>query len=363
VNLVVTPAQLSVTANDFTRVYGQSNPLLTASYSGFVNGEGASVLNGSPSLSTTATAASSVAGSPYLIVAADGTLSATNYIFLFNNGQLTITPASSANALSSSINPVPTGSNVTFTATLTAVSPGSGTPTGTVQFFADSAPLGSPVTLVGGLAGISTSSLPPGLHSISNQYTGDGNFFASTASLTPEENINPAPVAANVVLQRNQNCGVKMPVATLLTNDSDPENEDLTFISAGPTSTNGGTVVVTNNWIFYTPQSGFTNADAFSYVVEDSGGVQATGLVSITVSIDLSQSQNIVGIEALGNNSSLISFQGIAGRTYTIQYGESLQTSVWQTLGTSTADATGAFAFTDTPGSGSPARFYRSTYP
>jgi hypothetical protein len=363
VTLVVTPVQLSITANSFTRVYGQSIPTLTASYIGFVDGQGVSVLTGSPSLSTSATATSSVADSPYAIVAANGTLSATNYTFIFNNGQLAITPASTANAISSSANPAPTGSNVIFTTTLTAIAPGNGTPTGAVQFFADGSPLGSPVTLAGGVASISTSSLSQGLHAISNQYAGDGNFFGSTASLSPEESINPPPVATNVVLQRNQNCGVKMLISTLLANDSDPDNEVVTFISAGPSSTNGGSVVVSNDWIYYTPLSGFTNSDAFSYVIEDSAGVQATGLVSITVPVDLSQSQNIVAIEALGNNASLISFQGIAGRTYTIQYTESLQTPVWQTLGTSTAGATGAFAFTDTPASGSPARFYRSTYP
>jgi hypothetical protein len=149
----------------------------------------------------------------------------------------------------------------------------------------------------------------------------------------------------------------------VLTNDSDPNNEVLTFISASPTSTNGGTVAVSGNWVFYTPPQGFTNSDTFSYVIQDSGGLQATGLVSITVPVELGQSQNIVGIENLGNGALLISCQGIAGRTYTIQYTENLETLVWQTLGTSTADATGAFEFTDTPPSGSPARFYRSTYP
>ncbi len=364
VTQIVTQAPLSVTADNATRVYGQSNPAFTASYSGFVNGDGLGVLSGSPGLTTAATATSTVADSPYSIVAAIGTLSAANYAFSFNNGQLTITPASTANALSSSANPSLAGSNVTFTATLTPVSPGSGTPTGTVQFLADSAPLGSPVALVGGAAGISTASLSLGTHAITAQYSGDGNFFASTGSLSPNQSvISSSPVAGTVVLQRDQNCGLKVRVANVLTNDSDPNNEVLTFISASPTSTNGGTVAVSGNWIFYTPPQGFTNSDTFSYVIQDSGGLQATGLVSITVPVNLSQSQNIVGVENLGNGSLLISFQGIAGRTYTIQYTENLETLVWQTLGTSTADATGAFEFTDTPPNGSPTRFYRSTYP
>ncbi|HXR09016.1 MAG TPA: Ig-like domain repeat protein, partial [Candidatus Acidoferrum sp.] len=276
---------------------------------------------------------------------------------------LTITPASVSNAVSSSANPALTGSNVTFTATLTAVSPGSGTPTGTVQFYADSSPLGSAVALVGGVAGISTSSLLPGAHVISAQYPGDGNFFGRTASLSPGETINSLPVATNIVLQRYQDSGAKISVAALLADNTGPNSGVLTLISADPTSTNGGTVAISSNWIFYTPLPGFTNSDAFSYVIADSEGVQAAGTVSITVPVDLGQSQNIVAVADLGNGAALIQFQAIPGRTYTVQYTESLQTPVWQTLGTSTADATGAFGFTNTPPNGSPAGFYRSTYP
>ncbi|MGA3181083.1 MAG: protease pro-enzyme activation domain-containing protein [Verrucomicrobiota bacterium] len=169
------------------------------------------------------------------------------------------------------------------------------------------------------------------------------------------------PVAGNLVLQRGQNCGAKVRAASLLAGGSDPNNGALTLVSAGPASTNGGTVAVSGNWISYTPLPGFTNSDAFTYVIADSDGLQATGTVLINVPVNLAQSQNIVAIEDLGNNSSLIQFQGIAGRTYTIQYTESLQTPVWQTLGTSTADATGAFEFTDTAAGGS--RYYRSTNP
>jgi len=170
-------------------------------------------------------------------------------------------------------------------------------------------------------------------------------------------------VAATVVLPRNPNGGVKVPVTTLLANDTDPNNETLTLLSAGPTSTNGGTVVVNGNWIFYTPAGSSTNTDGFSYSIEDTSGVQASGLVSVTVPADNSQSQNMVNTQALGNGAVQINFQGIVGRTYTIQYTESLQNPVWETLGTSTAGATGAFSFTDIPPNGSPARYYRSTYP
>src|SRR4029077_16527868 len=79
-----------------TRAYGATNPSLTATISGFVNGEnlGNSGVTGSASVTTTATPASSVAGSPYTITPAIGTLAAGNYDFTtFSPGSLTVTKA------------------------------------------------------------------------------------------------------------------------------------------------------------------------------------------------------------------------------------------------------------------------------
>src|SRR5207247_7815331 len=93
--LTVTKAGLTVTANDTNRVYGATNPVFTASYSGFVNGEtlGTSDVTGSPSLTTAATPGSAVSGSPYTITAAVGSLSSGNYSFALADGQLTVTKA------------------------------------------------------------------------------------------------------------------------------------------------------------------------------------------------------------------------------------------------------------------------------
>jgi hypothetical protein len=86
--LTVTQAVLTVSADHQSRQYGQTNPTLTVSYSGFVNDEDTNVLSGSPDLSTAA-----VLGSPagtYAIVVTNGTLSATNYSFAFTNGTLSV---------------------------------------------------------------------------------------------------------------------------------------------------------------------------------------------------------------------------------------------------------------------------------
>ena len=87
-SFTVSKALLTVTADDSSRSYAKTNPLFSASYSGFISPDTASVLKGNPSLTTTATS-NSIAGS-YPIVATNGTLSATNYSFTFVNGTLTI---------------------------------------------------------------------------------------------------------------------------------------------------------------------------------------------------------------------------------------------------------------------------------
>ena len=88
----------------------------------------------------------------------------------------TVNKADTTTALATSGTPAVIGSSVTFTATLSP-----NTATGTVQFYDGSSLLGS-VTVSGGLAGYSTSSLSAGLHVISAVYSGDGNYKTSTSS-------------------------------------------------------------------------------------------------------------------------------------------------------------------------------------
>lgn len=86
--LTVSKATLVVTADNKSRIYGMTNPAFTATLSGFVNGDNASVLTGEAALSTAATASS--AAGVYPITAAQGTLAASNYDFSFVNGALTV---------------------------------------------------------------------------------------------------------------------------------------------------------------------------------------------------------------------------------------------------------------------------------
>jgi hypothetical protein len=64
-DFTVNPAGLTITASSPTMTSGGSVPSITASYSGFVNGDTSSSLTTQPACSTTATSSSTVAGSPY----------------------------------------------------------------------------------------------------------------------------------------------------------------------------------------------------------------------------------------------------------------------------------------------------------
>jgi hypothetical protein len=87
----VEPATLTVKANDVSRAYSTANPAFTDTINGFVNADNASVVSGTASLTTTATSFSAVG--TYPITSGAGTLSAANYVFAFQRGTLTVTPA------------------------------------------------------------------------------------------------------------------------------------------------------------------------------------------------------------------------------------------------------------------------------
>jgi len=89
VSISVSKAVLTVTATSVSRPFGASNPALSYTVSGFVNGDTSSVVTGSASCSTTAVASST--GGTYPVTCSQGTLSATNYTFVEVPGTLTVT--------------------------------------------------------------------------------------------------------------------------------------------------------------------------------------------------------------------------------------------------------------------------------
>jgi subtilisin-like proprotein convertase family protein len=354
--LTVAPAAIVVTVDAKTKAFGEALPALTAVYSGFSLGQNTNSLTTLATLATIATATSDVA--TYAITAIGATSS--NYTFSYVASTLTITQSLSSGAIASSANPALPGASVTFTMALNAVAPGAGTPTGTVNFRIDGSVAGAG-TLSGGIATFSTSALTHGTHTVAAEYAGSLNFVGTTNALTPDQNINTSPIAGNETIERYSTQGVKVRLATLLANDSDADGDALNIV-IGATSANGGTLSLSSGWVFYVPANGFTSADSFTYTITDGHGGSATGTVTVAIKVDNAPGENLT-IADLGNGSFRINGSGIPGRTYRLQSTGSITLPDWQDIsgGTVTADSTGAFVFTDTPGTGS--RYYRSVYP
>jgi autotransporter-associated beta strand protein len=91
-----------------------------------------------------------------------------------------VSQASTTTSMTAVPNPVTAGTAVTLTATVAAVSPGTGTPTGTVEFLNGTTSLGT-ADLSGGVATLSTTALPQGSDSLTAVYQGDSDFTQSTS--------------------------------------------------------------------------------------------------------------------------------------------------------------------------------------
>ncbi|WP_258106757.1 MBG domain-containing protein [Christensenella minuta] len=88
VTVAVKKADLTVTAEDMAKVYGQENPQFTVSYSGLVNGESGAVLLGTLAFDCAADTLSPV--DSYAVT--PGGLTSDNYEISFAEGVLTVTP-------------------------------------------------------------------------------------------------------------------------------------------------------------------------------------------------------------------------------------------------------------------------------
>jgi hypothetical protein len=143
------------------------------------------------------TTASLPAGSQPVTVTYSG-----DFMFLSAIGTLTqaVNKAGTTTALTASPNPANVGQTVTLTGTVMVQSPGAGTPSGTLQFFAAGAPLGAPQPLAAGRAVVTTSTLPAGTTVITAAYAGDASFLAGTGLLPSGLTVTPLAGALAISL-------------------------------------------------------------------------------------------------------------------------------------------------------------------
>jgi len=171
-----------------------------------------------------------------------------------------------------------------------------------------------------------------------------------------------APLAAVIVFGTKVGQTAALPNADLIIRSSDPNGEPLHIVAVNGSSSNGGVVVRSGDTIEYTPSSGFTGTDTFTYLIADSGGDAAQGTVTAAVSGDNSNfSFNNLGFE-VGGNEVHLGFLGIAGGHYALDRTYDLSPPVvWEPQFTNTAAADGYLMFISTPTPGVN-NFWRTRY-
>jgi len=298
-----------------------------------------------------------------------GNNSAGNYTLTGASGSVTITNAGSTNNVAASPNPALPGANVTLTVALGAVPPGAGTPTGTVVFKTNGVALADAIALDGsGVATLITNSFPHGSNTVTAEFTGNANTLGNTNFLGSTNTVvlvvNTAPVTSNTNATTVQNQALALSEASLLSLAYDPDGDLLSITSAGPTSTNGGTVTVADGAVTYQPVNGFVGTDWFSFVVSDSYGASGTGTVLVAVAAGTVLAPIVTGAPSFesGSGSFQASFVGSPNTTYTIQWAPS-PIGPWSFLQTATTDANGLLQLVDTQATPDPERCYRVVYP
>jgi hypothetical protein len=192
-------------------------------------------------------------GSGYTLTASSaGLAGATSNTF-------SIGQASTTTALTSSANPSVFGQSVTFTATVTVNSPGTGTiPAGeTVTFKDGGAAIGTGTTNASGVATFATSTLSVATHTITAVYTGDTNFATSTSTAVSQV-VNQASTTTALTSSVNPSVfGQSVTFTATVTVNSPgagtiPAGETVTFkdgttaIGTGTTNASGVATFVTS---------------------------------------------------------------------------------------------------------------------
>ncbi|ABQ24971.1 beta strand repeat-containing protein [Geotalea uraniireducens] len=247
-SLTVNKTTITVTANSATRQYNSANPALTASYSGFVNNEDATVISGTPTVTTTATPASPVGSYP--VTVALGTLTAVNYDFTFVSGTLGVGLASQA---------------------ITFAPPGSKTyGDATFELNAFGGASGNPVTFISSNEAVATVSgatviiIGAGTSTITASQAGNSNYASATAQQTLTVGKAPLTVTAQ---NASRAYGEANPAFTAAFSGF-VNNEDSTVLQGAPSFTTSADAASAPGNYPITVAIGnlFSNNYSFSYV-------------------------------------------------------------------------------------------------
>jgi regulation of enolase protein 1 (concanavalin A-like superfamily) len=168
--------------------------------------------------------------------------------------------------------------------------------------------------------------------------------------------VNRVPVPGSDTMVAIENYAASVLLVDFLRNDLDPDGHALTIVSAGPTSTNGSTVMLTPTNIIYSPVPGFTGADRFSYMISDgSGGLATTEVLVSVVEEETPAFRRIVQFEVTPGRVEM-SLLGIPGQMHVLERTSNLQD--WEPVASVAAPPNGLVHLLDPNPPGGTA-FYR----
>ena len=103
------------------------------------------------------------------------------------------------------------GRNVTFTATVRAVAPGSGTPSGTVTFIDGSTTIGTVAVGGTGTAALTTNALGRGTHTLTARYNGSASYRLDVTGRHATNHIANAVAGPQISTRRSTQLRLAFP--------------------------------------------------------------------------------------------------------------------------------------------------------
>jgi hypothetical protein len=343
-SLSVTTAPLTVTGNNATRQYGQSNPAFTGSITGLQNGD-----NITATYASSATAASAIGSYSIVPTLSDPNSRLGNYSVTTNNGSLTVTTAPLTVTANNATRQYGQ-SNPTFTGSITGLQNGdnitatyasSATPSSAVGSYSIVPTLSDPnsrlanysVTTNNGSLTVTTTPLTVTASNATRQY-GQSNptFTGSIAGLKNGDNIT-ATYASSAT--PSSPVGAYSIVPTLSDPNSRLGNYSVTTNNGSLTVTTASLTVTANNATRQYGQSnptftgsitGVQNGDNITATYASSA-TAASAIGSYSIVPTLSDPNNRLGNYAVTTNNGSLSVTTapltVTGNNATRQYGQS----------------------------------------
>ncbi|MGL1864217.1 MAG: tandem-95 repeat protein, partial [Pseudodesulfovibrio sp.] len=110
----------------------------------------------------------------------------------------------------------------------------------------------------------------------------DGNLSDVETLTINIENVNETPMAVNDDFTAVEDTPLVIDPADMLVNDGDTDAGDtatLYSVDSGP----GGSVVLVDGEVIFTPEPNYNGPASFTYTIEDAGGIRDTATVKISV--------------------------------------------------------------------------------